>query len=109
MASLPGGQGTAANTPRRSRESSILRFPYLWKELENCVECNIAHPRSKAAREVLMQRLRNAQRHILPELGDLLLTDVTPLHQLHVMVNLPCKRIQCDETWSFCYAKDKNL
>lgn len=23
--------------------------------------------------------------------------------------NLRCKRIQCDECWSFCYAKDKNL
>ena len=23
--------------------------------------------------------------------------------------NLPCKRIQCDEIWSFCYAKDKNV
>ena len=23
--------------------------------------------------------------------------------------NLPCKRIQCDEIWSFCYAKEKNL
>jgi IS1 family transposase len=23
--------------------------------------------------------------------------------------DLPCKRIQCDEIWSFCYAKDKNL
>lgn len=23
--------------------------------------------------------------------------------------NLPCKRVQCDEIWSFCYAKDKNL
>ncbi|OGX05839.1 MAG: transposase [Omnitrophica WOR_2 bacterium GWA2_47_8] len=22
---------------------------------------------------------------------------------------LPCKRIQCDEIWSFCYAKEKNL
>ena len=22
---------------------------------------------------------------------------------------LPCKRIQCDEIWSFCFAKDKNL
>ena len=26
-----------------------------------------------------------------------------------VMVNLPCKRIQVDEIWSFCYAKEKNL
>jgi len=23
--------------------------------------------------------------------------------------NLTCKRIQCDEIWSFCYAKEKNL
>lgn len=23
--------------------------------------------------------------------------------------NLVCKRIQCDEIWSFCYAKDKNV
>jgi len=23
--------------------------------------------------------------------------------------NLPCRRIQCDEIWSFCYAKDKNV
>jgi hypothetical protein len=23
--------------------------------------------------------------------------------------NLTCKRIQCDEIWSFCYAKQKNL
>lgn len=23
--------------------------------------------------------------------------------------NLPCQRIQCDEVWSFCYAKEKNV
>lgn len=23
--------------------------------------------------------------------------------------DLPCRRIECDEIWSFCYAKDKNL
>lgn len=23
--------------------------------------------------------------------------------------NLACKRVQCDELWYFCYAKDKNL
>lgn len=26
-----------------------------------------------------------------------------------VMVDLPCRRIQCDEIWQFCYAKEKNL
>jgi lambda repressor-like predicted transcriptional regulator len=23
--------------------------------------------------------------------------------------NLPCKRIQCDEIWGFCYAKERNV
>ena len=26
-----------------------------------------------------------------------------------VLHSLPCTRIQCDEIWNFCYAKDKNL
>jgi IS1 family transposase len=26
-----------------------------------------------------------------------------------VMVNLPCKRVQVDEIWSFCYSKQKNI
>jgi IS1 family transposase len=25
------------------------------------------------------------------------------------MVNLPCRRLQCDEIWQFCYAKDRNV
>jgi len=30
-------------------------------------------------------------------------------YQDKVFRNLPCKRIQCDELWSFCYAKEKNV
>jgi IS1 family transposase len=30
-------------------------------------------------------------------------------YQDKVFHNLPCKRIQCDEIWSFCYAKEKNV
>lgn len=30
-------------------------------------------------------------------------------YQDETLRNLPCKRIQCDEIWSFCYAKQKNL
>ena len=30
-------------------------------------------------------------------------------YQDHVLRNLPCKRLECDEIWAFCYAKDKNL
>jgi IS1 family transposase len=30
-------------------------------------------------------------------------------YQDKVLRNLPCKRIQCDEIWAFCYAKAKNV
>ena len=30
-------------------------------------------------------------------------------YQDEALRNLPCKRVQCDEIWSFCYAKDKNV
>ena len=30
-------------------------------------------------------------------------------YQDKALRNLGCKRVQCDEVWSFCYAKDKNL
>jgi IS1 family transposase/lambda repressor-like predicted transcriptional regulator len=31
------------------------------------------------------------------------------VYQHNIMRNLTCKRIQCDEIWSFCYAKEKNV
>jgi hypothetical protein len=30
-------------------------------------------------------------------------------YQDKVLRDLPCKNIQCDEIWSFCYAKEKNV
>ena len=30
-------------------------------------------------------------------------------YQDKALRNLPCQRVQCDEIWSFCYGKDKNL
>ncbi len=30
-------------------------------------------------------------------------------YQDRILVNLPCKRVQVDEAWSFCYAKQKNV
>jgi IS1 family transposase len=30
-------------------------------------------------------------------------------YQRRTLCDLPCKRIQCDEIWSFCYAKQKNV
>jgi len=41
---------------------------------------------------------------LLPEIGQ-----ACEDFQRRAMVNLPCKRVQCDEIWSFCYAKEKNV
>ena len=41
---------------------------------------------------------------LLPEIGQ-----ACEDYQRRVLVNLPCKRLQCDEIWSFCYGKDKNV
>jgi IS1 family transposase len=30
-------------------------------------------------------------------------------YQDRTLRNLPCKRIECDEIWSFCYSKEKNV
>jgi hypothetical protein len=30
-------------------------------------------------------------------------------YQDKTLRNLPCKRIQCDEIWQFCFAKEKNV
>lgn len=30
-------------------------------------------------------------------------------YQDKTLRNLPCKRLQCDEIWAFCYAKEKNV
>ncbi len=41
-----------------------------------------------------------------------LLTTLGPAsgeYQDRVFRNLKCKRVQCDEIWAFCYAKDKNV
>src|SRR6202167_965603 len=41
---------------------------------------------------------------LLPEIGQ-----AYEDYQRKVFTNLPCKRVQCDEIWSFCYAKEKNV
>ena len=40
----------------------------------------------------------------IPEIGE-----ACSEYQDKVFHNLKCKRIQCDEIWSFCYAKEKNV
>jgi IS1 family transposase len=46
----------------------------------------------------------NAVLKLVPEIGR-----TCADFQRSVFHNLTCKRIQCDEIWAFCYAKDKNV
>lgn len=41
---------------------------------------------------------------LLPQIGE-----ACEQFQRRAFVNLTCKRLQCDEIWSFCYAKEKNV
>jgi hypothetical protein len=47
---------------------------------------------------------KNTVTKLLVDLGT-----VCSIHQDRVMRDLPCTRIQCDEIWTFCYAKAKNV
>lgn len=47
---------------------------------------------------------KNTINKLLVEIGDACLE-----YQDKALRNLPCKRVQCDEVWSFCYAKEKNV
>jgi IS1 family transposase len=41
---------------------------------------------------------------LLPEIGE-----ACEKYQRRAFINLNCRRLQCDEIWSFCYAKRKNV
>lgn len=47
---------------------------------------------------------KNTVVKLLVEIGN-----VCSEFQDRVLRNLPCKKLQCDEIWSFCYAKAKNV
>ncbi len=47
---------------------------------------------------------KNTVTKLLVDLGT-----VCSVYQDEVMRDLPCKRVQADEIWSFCYAKQKNV
>jgi hypothetical protein len=46
----------------------------------------------------------NTVLRLVPQIGQACMD-----YQDKALRNLTCKRIECDEIWSFCYAKDKNV
>lgn len=53
-------------------------------------------------------RITGVAKNTITKLG-LELGNACMEYQDKVFVNLPCKKIQCDEIWAFCYAKEKNV
>src|ERR1700723_1568195 len=47
---------------------------------------------------------KNAIQRLLAAIGP-----ACEAYQNRALRNLPCRKIQCDEIWSFCYAKQKNV
>src|SRR6266571_2319717 len=47
---------------------------------------------------------KNTVTKLLVDLGE-----ACSAYMNEVMVDLPCRRIEADEIWSFCYAKAKNV
>src|SRR6202521_2048509 len=47
---------------------------------------------------------KNAIQRLLAAIGP-----ACEAYQNRALRNLPCRRIQCDEIWQFCYAKQKNV
>lgn len=47
---------------------------------------------------------KNTVSKLLCELGGACWT-----YQDRTLRDLPCKRVQCDEIWAFCYSKEKNV
>lgn len=53
-------------------------------------------------------RITGVAKNTIAKLG-LELGHACAKYQDKVFRDLPCKKIQCDEIWSFCYAKEKNV
>src|SRR5438105_3699771 len=47
---------------------------------------------------------KNTVLRLLVEVGEF-----CSIYQDLALRNLPCRRVQCDEIWAFCYAKERNV
>lgn len=73
------------------------------KQRAQIVGCLVEGMSLRAA-ERITGAARNTITKLLVDLGH-----ACAAYQDKVFRNLKCKRIQCDEIWSFCYAKEKNV
>ena len=84
--------------------SSIIRdLNKLTKEKQTQIINALVEGNSIRATARMCDVAFNTVLKLLPEIGA-----ACADYQDRVFHDLPCKRIQCDEIWSFVYAKDKN-
>jgi IS1 family transposase len=76
----------------------------LTTERRSQIVCALVEGNSIRATVRMTGAAKNTVSKLLVDLGGTCLG-----YQSDVMRNLPCRRLQCDEIWSFCHAKEKNV
>jgi len=76
----------------------------LTKEKQAMIVASLVEGNSLRATARMCDVAFNTALNLLPVVGN-----ACADYQDRTLVNLKCKRIQCDEIWSFCCAKEKNV
>jgi IS1 family transposase len=86
------------------RSSILVSMNKLIKEKRNQVIAALVEGNSIRATVRMTGVAKNTITKLLVEIGA-----ACSEYQDRVLRNLKCKRIQCDEIWSFCYSKQRNV
>ena len=87
-----------------NRSSILVSMNTITKEKRNRVIAALVEGNSIRATVRMTGVAKNTITKLLVEIGIACLK-----YQYSTLRNLKCKRIQCDEIWSFCYSKQKNV
>ena len=88
----------------RERYGTIVVMNKLTKQKTSQIISALVEGSSLRATSRMCDVAFNTVLNLLPAIGN-----ACADYQDRVLRNLSCKRIQCDECWSFCYAKQKNI
>src|SRR5437867_7579853 len=88
----------------RKRSSIMVSMNRLSAERREQVIAALVEGNSIRATVRMTGVAKNTVTKLLVDMGT-----VCSIQQDRAMRDLPCERIQCDEIWAFCYAKQRNV
>lgn len=88
----------------RHRSSIMVSMNLLTTDKRKRVIAALVEGNSVRATVRMTGVAKNTVAKLLSEIGE-----ACSAYQGEHLRNLPCQRIQCDEIWSFCYSKQKNV